>query len=154
MIIYCIDTSALLEGWTEFPKENFGVWNEIHKLIEEKRLLSSYHVLNEIKRRDDKLTDWCKETDLFHDPTNETTDILKDILNEFPNFTPKKTQKVDWSDPWVLSMGIEKNCKMITQQHKRIKSEKICHIPDICEEHDIECLNFLDLIKSENWKFF
>ncbi|MDR0912242.1 MAG: hypothetical protein LBM96_06550 [Methanobrevibacter sp.] len=31
MTEYCIDTSALIDGWKDYPPEHFGVWDEIQK---------------------------------------------------------------------------------------------------------------------------
>lgn len=150
---YCIHTSALLDGWHDLPKDNFGVWDKIEQLIEEKRLITPYYVLNEIKRRDDELYHWCKNTNIDCNPTEKTTRILKEVLKEFPDFTPKKSQKADWSDPWVISMSIEHNCVIISHQNKKMKNENKCYIPDICDERNIECYSILDLIKAENWRF-
>jgi hypothetical protein len=37
-VIYCIDTSALIDGWKDYPPETFGVWNNIKDLINEKKV--------------------------------------------------------------------------------------------------------------------
>lgn len=76
METYCIDTSALIDGWKDYPPEHFGVWDEIQNLIDEERLLSPYHVLGELKVKEDNLFTWCNEQNLlFCSPTKDTVSI-------------------------------------------------------------------------------
>lgn len=49
MRTYCIDTSALIDGWRLYPPENFGVWDNISDLIEKQRLICPFYVINDIE---------------------------------------------------------------------------------------------------------
>lgn len=89
-MVYCIDTSALIDGWKDYPPENFGVWNNINDLINENRLISPYHVLDELEVGGDDLFTWCKEKNFFCSPTGETPRIVTEILTNFPDFKVKK----------------------------------------------------------------
>ena len=151
---YCIDTSALIDGWKDYPLEHFGVWDEIQKLINEERLVSPYHVLGELKVRDDDLHKWCNEKDLlFSSPTENTVSIEKEIISKYSGFKPKKRPKADWADPWVISIAIENEYIVISHETKKTPEEKTWYIPDICSDFGVQHIRFLDLIKEEKWEF-
>jgi hypothetical protein len=154
METYCIDTSALIDGWKDYPIEHFGVWDKIHDLIKNQHLISPYHVLGELKVKEDNLYDWCKsEKLLFSSPTENTIVTEKEIILNFPEFKPKKTPKADWADPWVISIAIENNCSVISHETEKAKTDRTWYIPDVCADYGIEHIRFLDLIKKENWIF-
>jgi len=107
MVVYCMDTSALIDGWKDYPPENFGVWNNIKDLISENKLISSYHVRDGLEVGGDDLYHWCRENNFFCSPTTNTPTIVREIGSNFPDFKPKKTPKVDWADLWVIAIAIE-----------------------------------------------
>jgi hypothetical protein len=154
VVVYCIDTSALIDGWKDYPRETFGVWNNMKDLINENRLTSPYHVLDELEVGGDDLFTWCKEKDFFCSPTSETPRIVTEMLTNFPDFRPKKTPRVDWADPWVIALAIENGYTVISHETRKQLQEKTHYIPDICDDYDVEHVTFLELIKNEGWTFF
>jgi Domain of unknown function (DUF4411) len=60
MVIYCIDTSALIAAWQErYPPEHFPVfWTRVDSLIEDARLVSPTEVFAETMKRSDELNKW------------------------------------------------------------------------------------------------
>ena len=128
--------------------------DEIQNLINEGRLLSPYHVLGELKVKEDDLFKWCNEKDfLFCSPTVNTVNIEKKIRSQYPGFKPKKNPKADWADPWVISIAIENDYTVISHETKKTMEEKTWYIPDICSDYNIQHLRFLDMIKKEKWNF-
>jgi len=154
MVDYCIDTSALIDGWKDYPPEHFGVWNNIKDMISEKRLTSPYHVLDELGVGGDDLFTWCRENYFFCSPTTETPSIVNEIKSNFPDFKPKKTPKVDWADPWVIAIAIENEYTVISHETRKQLGEKASFIPDICDNYGVGHVTFLELIKEEGWRFF
>lgn len=125
MRTYCIDTSALIDGWRLYPPENFGVWDNISDLIEKQRLICPFYVINELEYRDDDLAKWFKEKDITCNFTKNTISIVKDIKIKFPGFKPKKTQKRDWADPWVIAIAIENEYTVISHETKKNLTNKL-----------------------------
>lgn len=154
MVDYCIDTSALIDGWKRYPPEHFGVWDNIKDMISEKRLTSPYHVLDELGVGGDDLFTWCRENYFFCSPTTHTPTIVREIKSNFPDFKPKKTPKVDWADPWVIAIAIENEYTVISHETRKQLLEKTYYIPDICDDYGVEHVTFLELIKEEGWRFF
>ena len=156
MSTYCIDTSALIDGWKDYPLENFGsVWEKVKELITDNRITSPYHVLDELEVGGDDLYAWCKDNYFFCSPTTKTGMLHKEIKTNFPGFIPKKTPKIDWADPYVIAIAIENDYSVISHETRRdkINNEKTFYIPDICDNYGIKHISFLDLIKVESWKF-
>jgi hypothetical protein len=60
MVVYCIDTSALIAAWQErYPIENFPpFWDRLDGLIGAGRLTAPVEVLRETGRRSDELHSW------------------------------------------------------------------------------------------------
>lgn len=60
MVVYCVDTSALIEAWqVDYPVEHFpGFWRRMEELIAANRLIAPEEVLRETKRRSDELHAW------------------------------------------------------------------------------------------------
>jgi len=144
----------MIDGWKDYPRETFGVWNNINDLINANRLISPYHVLDELEVGGDDLFTWCKEKDFFCSPTGVTPRIVTEILTNFPDFKPKKTPRVDWADPWVIAIAIENEYTVISHETRKQLQEKTHYIPDICDDYDVEHVTFLELIKKEGWTFF
>lgn len=153
MHTYCIDTSALIDGWHDYPIENFNVWDKIKGLIRNNQLVSPYHVLDELGVGGDDLYEWCKENYFFVSPTENTGPIVTEIKKNFPEFIPKRTSRVDWADPYVIAIAMEKDQVVVSHETRKQKDEKIFYIPDICDEYTIEHISFLELIQKEKWKF-
>ena len=154
MSTYCIDTSALIDGWKDYPLEHFGVWDKIKELISDGRLTSPYHVLDELEVGGDDLFDWCKGNNFFCSPTTETGILHNEITKNNPTFKPKKSPKVDWADPYVVAIAIENDYSVLSHETRKQNDEKTVYIPDICDQYRITHVTFLDLIKDEGWKFF
>ena len=154
MSTYCIDTSALIDGWKDYPLEHFGVWTKIQELIDGGRIISPYHVLDELEVGGDDLFHWCKEHSFFCSPTSETGILHNQITTNFPTFKPKKTPKVDWADPYVIAIAIENDYTVLSHETRKQFNQETVFIPDICDEYGIDHINFLNLIKDEEWRFF
>ena len=151
MRAYCMDTSALIDGWKDYPLENFGVWENIKQLIKKDRFTAPYHVLDELKIGGDDLYHWCSRNNFFCNPTTETPKINNEIKTNYPEFKPKAS-KSDWADIYVIAIAIEKKLTIVSHETRKTKG-KPRYIPDICDEYNIEHVNFLGLIKNEKWKF-
>jgi hypothetical protein len=61
-MIYCIDTSALIDLDRLYSKEVFPSLWERHfvEIVEQGRLISPYEVREELERKDDELWNWIK----------------------------------------------------------------------------------------------
>ena len=92
---YCIDTSAILDGWARYyPPDVFAaLWSNIEAMIEAGELIAPEEVLHEIEKKEDDLHKWAKtHAKMFH-PLDETVQkTTAEILTQFPRLgTPKRS---------------------------------------------------------------
>lgn len=154
--MYWIDTSALLHGWKrDYPREVFcSLWENLDKLIEESRLSAPDEVLLELERGGDDIYYWAKQRrSMFVSPEKEIQEIITKIVDDYPNFIPETSHDGIWADPWVIAFAIHFNGIVVTGEKPKGSGAKMINIPNVCAGLGIECINFLDLICRENWRF-
>jgi hypothetical protein len=81
-VIYIIDSSSLIELKMRYPVSTFpGVWKKIEGLIREGRLIAPKEVLEEIKRRDDELSQWAKSyPKMFKEIDKQQIEMAQEIV--------------------------------------------------------------------------
>jgi len=154
-VIYCLDTSAFLDGWSRYyPPEIFiSLWENIDLLIESGNIISSIVVLDELKRKDDEIFKWCKERQhIFCEIDDETQNKVTFILSKYERLVDTKSGK-SGGDPFVIALAMSKKTNLTVVTGELGGSPKSPKIPYVCKQENIACINFLDLIKEQKWKF-
>ena len=100
---YCIDTSALSDGWTRYyrPIVHETLWEELLPgLIREGRLIAPVEVQIELEALGGGLYDWLNDHEdaLLVQQTATTQANTRAIVNRFPAFVPQQTRR-EWADP-------------------------------------------------------
>lgn len=152
--VYCLDTSALLDGWTRYyPPDVFpGIWRRIDDLVDDSRLIAPEEVRVELARKDDDVYAWAGERDDLFVPVDEPIQIeLVGILESFPRLVNTQRNR-SMADPWVVALARVRKTTVLTGEVRSGKLERP-RIPDVCDQLDIPCLNFLELLRREEWTF-
>ncbi len=70
-MIYVFDSSPFIVLFRHYYPTRFpSLWDKFNALVNEKRIVSTREVLNELKIREDRLLDWAStHRDLFPQPT-------------------------------------------------------------------------------------
>lgn len=155
MMKYCMDTSILIEAWVRlYPYENFEtLWGNLDDLIKKGELIASIEVLTEIEKKEDGLCHWIRERSGIFVPIDKQTQILvKEILAEFPKLVDTRKNR-SAADPFVIAEARKTNTKVVTFESGRLGSAKKPNIPFVCSHYGVDCINLVDLIKENNWKF-
>ena len=160
---YIIDSCSLVDLNRHNPIDIFpSLWNKLEGLIKSNMMISHIEVFNEITQQDDKLTEWLKKYKqvIFKKVTLRQSEIVKDILKKYPSFI-KKDSKYD-ADSWLIALAKEIqedpqknlvfNIKRLVVTEESLKGNKI-KIPFICKQFGIDCINRIEMIRQENWKF-
>lgn len=153
-MIYCIDTSAILDGWARwYPIDNFpSYWENIEKLINQDEIICPEIVLDELKKKEDGAHKWLKQRNRLVQPlTEEIQVIAKQILEKYPRLLDSLKGR-SGADPFVIALAQIKNAKVITGEVSR-KSEKKASIPDVCDAMQIPHINSVGLIREQKWRF-
>jgi len=159
---YVIDTSSLIDLNYRYPVDVFpGIWKNLEKLIANELLLSPKEVLKEIK--DESLKEWTKkQKKLFRELDELQVQIVQEILKKYPSLA-KPDKDGPQADPFVIALAVslEKDPqktliktikKRIIVTEERLKGSKE-KIPFVCKDYDIDCINVIELFRTEGWKF-
>lgn len=153
-MIYCFDTSSLIETWHRlYPPEIFpDLWDKLDELINKGVVISPDEVLRELQRQDDGVLKWCKlRPEMFAklEGTLLTTGI--EITNRYKRMLDEKPGK-NGADPWVVALAIAREGVVVTQEQPANKG-KSPRIPDVCRAERVPCVDILRFIKDQGWKF-
>jgi hypothetical protein len=153
MVIYCIDTSALIAAWQErYPPENFPpFWKRVDDLINSDRLVAPLEVLRETKKRSDELHDWLSEREhMFRELDEKIQDAAAKVLAKFPRLVGELKFRTS-ADPFVIALARVRKLQIVTDE-KPTGNLNRPNIPDVCAELGMApCVGLLQLIQAENW---
>jgi hypothetical protein len=153
MIIYCIDTSALIAAWHErYPIENFPpFWDKMDGLISKGRLVAPIEVYHETGKRSDELHAWLGARKGMLRELGEDVQITAGgILMKFPRLVAKVRTS---ADPFVIAVPQVSSLQIVTDE----KPTGVAHrpnIPDVVAALGLKpCMGLLDVIRAEKWVF-
>lgn len=153
-MIYCIDTSALMDAWIRYysPDTFPSLWKNIDRIIHEKKLISHEEVLFELQKKEDDLYKWAKDREhMFLLLTTEIQLATNEILTEFPRLVEAGKDRTE-ADPFVIAVAKITRATVITSEKFTPKQKKI-RIPVVCREYGIKSINMLQFIREQGWKF-
>lgn len=123
-------------------------------LAQNERLFAPDEVLLELERGGDELYKWAKELDfMFIQPNEEMQHVVSEIVERYPLFVPDESSDGIWADPYVIALAKVNNAVVVTGEKPVGPGAKRLKIPNICQEFQIECIEFLQLIRLEGWKY-
>jgi Domain of unknown function (DUF4411) len=158
--MYSIDTSALIGWWVRrYPPEVFpALQTRIEQLIAAKRLRMSRMVLDELGSKPDPLYVWAQSQSGFVlSVTQPVSDRAAALIGQFPILIDPQASKPQ-ADPYVIALAETERWTVVTQETFAAtktsgKRRKRTYIPDICQAINVPCIDFLELMKKEGWKF-
>jgi hypothetical protein len=153
MVVYCIDTSALIAAWQErYPPENFPpFWKRVDDLINSGRLVAPSEVLRETAKRSDELHDWLSERELMFRELDEQIQVAAaKVLARFPRLVGERKFRTS-ADPFVIALARVQRLQIVTDEKPTGKLNRP-NIPDVCAELGMTpCMGLLQLIQAEKW---
>lgn len=155
-MIYCIDTSAWLDGWVrDYPNEVFpSLWERLSEAIEEGVLKCSEEVYVEIKKKDDGLRDWLKSRKKVLVPIDEEIlATVSELLAAYPRLVDTHRDRSQ-ADPFVIATAerLGRGTVVVTGEKPRGKLDTP-KIPDVCDVRGIRHATFLDMLRQLGWRF-
>lgn len=152
---YCIDTSSLVHAYQRtYPPDIIpDLWNHrFDELIGAGRLIAPFDVLDELKQKHDDLHEWARlRSDMFIE-IDDYQDEIASIMNDFPRLVDTKKGK-SGADPMVVALAISNNPRFTVVTEEGFGTEKSPRIPYVCAQRDIRCINILQLLRDQNWRF-
>lgn len=130
------------------------MWNHLIELAQAERLFAPDEVLLELERGGDDIYQWAKELDyMFLQPNEEVQQVVSQIVESYPLFVPDVSSDGIWADPYVIALAKVNNAIVVTGEKTVGPEAKRPKIPNICLDLQIDCIDFLQLIRLEGWKF-
>jgi hypothetical protein len=153
-MIFCVDTSAWLDGWVrDYPEDVFpSLWVKLGECVAAGTIRCSEEVYVELERKDDGIHDWLKKRKEVVVPIDEEIQrLVAELLTEHPRLVDTHRQRSQ-ADPFVIATAEILKATVVTGEKPRGKLD-IPKIPDVCEKRQIPCVNFLQMLRELDWKF-
>ena len=152
---YIIDTNEWINLKTYYPRRIFpNLWKHIEKLITDVRILEPRAVLDEIKRGDDELVEWCKRYPQMFQNTDNITSQVQNIIHEHPSLINPHKPYED-ADPYIIAFAQSRQdahgrtAVIVTAEH----ASKQSRIPHVARTYDLETCTLLEMFQKERWEF-
>jgi Domain of unknown function (DUF4411) len=154
--IYSVDTSALLDGLERYyPEASFpALWKKIDELIAAGRFFFSEEVWDESRERDAAAKVWCdnRGKNSLVVPTDAViAKEVQEILVRFPKLVANMKGR-NRADPFVIAVARIKGAVVVTGEGPDGNQSRP-KIPFICQNMNVHCVRFLDIVRIEGWKF-
>jgi len=147
--IYCIDTSSLIALRQSYPSDLFqSIHSQFTELVRSGKIVVLDMVLDELKDR---------ETDTFNfikanTPKERLLKFEKYILTTQKliqtYYDGKRKSHSLKADPHIIACAKEENLTVVTEELGSDDTK----IPYICNKEQVNCINFIDLLRAENIK--
>lgn len=166
-LVYCIDSSALIDLVHTYPPEIFpGLWERIGELAVGGRLLTVKQVRGECQ--DKELVAWFKNhgniiVRISARLLENVTRISADLYAADQWLVDPSSDR-DAADPYVVALALSENesddprvfpRKAVVVQHEKPTKNRRgrVKIPDVCGRYGLECLSLVEMVRSEGWHF-
>lgn len=153
-MIYCIDSSAWLDGWVrDYPQDVFPtLWDKLAERVSDGVLKCSEEVYVELKKKDDGIYDWLKARKEVVVPIDEPIQgIVSELLERYPRLVDTHRNRSQ-ADPFVIATAEILQGVVVTGEKPRGNLE-VPKIPDVCEARNIRCISFLEMLRELGWRF-
>jgi predicted nucleic acid-binding protein len=153
-VIYCVDTSVLIESWRwRYPPdiaESF--WIGLDTEMRAATAVIPDEVLIELERKDDDLYRWLKEReDLLVPPTPEIQQALKQVLARFNKIVDGRSAK-NRADPLVVATALVKNATVITEEKHSAGPPNKPNIATLCDGFGVPHISLIDFMRHRRWR--
>lgn len=152
--MFSLDTSGFLDAWTRhYPPDIFPTfWHQMDAAARNGVIRISEEALKELEKKDDGAADWIKDrpqmivtTDV---PIQETVRGILKLHQRLVNASKSRSG----GDPFVIAVAAVNSWSVISGELPSGSANRP-KIPDVCKSMGIRCINLLDFIKSQGWKF-
>ena len=145
---YSFDTNVYIELWRRsYPRDIFRtLWDDVENRLQNGVIMSTYAVKEELRFQRDELYEYLKRCpNLFVQPTPEEHRVISQLVNlEGYNEWGRGDSRRNYADPYVIALAKTHNLIVVTNENHHHIS-----IPAACEELELECINFLGFLRSE-----
>ena len=151
--IYCLDTSAIVDAWTDQPIDIFeSLWQRLDDLAKEGRLISPEEVRQEL-RYPENLKTWAAERDvLFHELEDDAeqmtvTRVVDRFRAELKRLNIRMRPTDFQADPFVVALAQIKNATVVMHEKKNPEYGRP-KIPNVADWYGVRSIRFLEFLRE------
>ncbi len=155
---YCLDANILIQAWSTYYSPEYcpDYWDVLNELGTLNKIYVCQEVYDEIKKTEDALFKWLKQSNI---PVRKTTESVINCLKEI-NSNPLHLKLVDntknrsLADPWIIAHALNDKSIVVTKEEKITAqiSSKV-KIPNVCDNMNISWINDFGFIKEVGIRF-
>ena len=125
--------------------------------MEDEKLFAPQRVRKEIEEvGSPELLEWAKaHKHLFLPHDEEMQEKAQEIQRKYPDLIDP-TAIYDEADRWIIALTHLKGYTVVTHEtsaREKKHPKRKMFIPDVCRSMNVPCVEFLELMRSEGWKF-
>lgn len=155
--VYVMDTCCFMHmmdqvGDRPYSKDVFpGVFETVERLIDTGKIVCPMEIKTEMLRHAKDvlgLKEWVtSHTDCFIKVDIEQVNAMRPIVNDYEIYA---TDKGDQGDIALIGLAKSRSLIVVTEEIRRDQHKKNHpKIPNVCDEHNIECINLTGLLRRE-----
>lgn len=154
-VVYCIDTNIVVILERYMPSDvHVGVWEQMEDLIRQGRAHMPREAYEELTKVDDGCATWALGQNGFvEDPTDSAITVVGQITQAHPGWVQDRTNA---ADPWLVAHASVGGYVIVTDERRKgpgIVPDKNLKIPNVADEHQVQCINLNDVARAERWRF-
>ncbi len=151
---YTLDSNILIELVRLYPRDIFdSFWSRIEDSVGAGDACICEAVLREVHRGGDDLHSWAKGLPGFVcSVTDEEMATVAGIASAHPDWVRGQLNE---ADPFVIAHAKAEGSIVVTQEKRKGPNteDKNQKIPNIADEHGVDCINLFGYVRANNWHF-
>jgi hypothetical protein len=151
---YVLDSCFLSDLWssegTYARDRHQGLWRHFESQVDSGEIIAPKEVREELTRcLDDQLDRWLgKHGAMFVEVHSSQIAVLERIVRMYPAFTRGKEHL---ADPAVVSLAAAEGLAVLTsERYQTTPSATLPKVPNLCEQHHVQCYGVNDYLRAEN----
>lgn len=156
-MIYVFDTSSIRSLQHFYPSVFKTIWDGLDVLIQQKNLISTREVWNEVERQNisKEVLAWAKQNkQIFTTPTTAELQFVATIfqVNHFQSLIgeQQRLKGTPVADPFVIACAKIKGGTVVTEERFKPTAAKI---PNVCQHFNVPCIDLEGFMQQQSWTF-
>lgn len=151
---FTLDSNILINLIRLYPRDIFGsIWDSIELLVAAGDVCICEAVLREVHRGGDELHNWAKDLpDFMCAVSDRELQTVAEIAAAHPDWVRGQLNE---ADPFVIAHAKTEHSAIVTEENRKGPNteDRNQKIPNVAEEHGVECLKFFDFVRGQGWQF-
>jgi len=152
--MYSFDASSVIHAWDNYPPENIhfeSLWDWFSSNVQTKEFVISKKAFEEVAHKIPECGAWLQNNSIeINNLTPTSLLIAKNIKESLGILEEKYTKGVGENDLFIIALAKEAGVTLVSEEGRQSVLPKLksnYKIPAVCNMLEIDCCNFLNLLK-------